>query len=216
MAKYTISLYSIEKAETFKLFDENYDFYLEENKENFQKKFYNRFYDREIFCKNPRVFKRELIGKLNEIAPYYKQLYKTELESQNINFLLNKDLKEEFLIEVQNESSGISTTDGTSSSQSTGENENKFFDSPQQRVNNLDDYFTNVTKDTTDSNVNSSVSNTNETTSTGKSTQKQTNLSQGNIGITSSAELLQKWRDVLINIDEMIIAECDSLFMQVF
>ena len=36
MAKYTISLYSIESAETFKLFDENYDFYLEENKENFQ------------------------------------------------------------------------------------------------------------------------------------------------------------------------------------
>ena len=77
-------------------------------------------------------------------------------------------------------------------------------------------YFTNVTKDITDSNVNSSVSNTNETTSSGRSTQKQTNLSQGNIGITSSAELLQKWRDVLINIDEMIIAECDSLFMQVF
>ena len=46
--------------------------------------------------------------------------------------------------------------------------------------------------------------------------QKQTNLSQGNIGITSSAELLQKWRDVLINIDEMIIAECDTLFIQVF
>ena len=69
---------------------------------------------------------------------------------------------------------------------------------------------------TTDSNVNSSVSNTNETTSTGKSTQKQTNLSQGNIGITSSAELLQKWRDVLINIDEIIIKDCDSLFMQVF
>ena len=171
---------------------------------------------REIGQETVSRFKHQLKTLLNIRMPYYKQLYETELKSKDINFMLNKDLKEEFLIEVENESSGISTTDGTSSSQSTGENENKFFDSPQQRVNNLDEYFTNVTKDTTDSNVNSSVSNTNETTSTAKSTQKQTNLSQGNIGITSSAELLQKWRDVLINIDEMIIQECDTLFMQVF
>ena len=216
MAKYTIELRALNNPPFFKLFDFKYDFYEESKKEQFEQKFIDYFYMREIEHATAEEFKHELRTKLNLIAPYYKQLYETELKSKDINFMLNKDLKEEFLIEVQNESSGISTTDGTSSSQSTGENENKFFDSPQQRIINLDDYFTNVTKDSTDSNVNSSVSNTNETTSSGKSTQKQTNLSQGNIGITSSAELLQKWRDVLLNIDEMIIAECDTLFMQVF
>ena len=218
MANYTIELYKLLESYGFELFDFEYSFYCDDEKakKDFEQKFKDYYMFREIGQETVSRFKHELKTLLNIRMPYYKQLYETELACKDINFMLNKDLKEEFLIEVQNESSGISTTDGTSSSQSTGENENKFFDSPQQRVNNLDEYFTNVTKDITDSNVNSSVSNTNETTSTGKSTQKQTNLSQGNIGITSSAELLQKWRDVLINIDQMIIAECDSLFMQVF
>ena len=41
-------------------------------------------------------------------------------------------------------------------------------------------------------------------------------LSQVNIWVTSSAELLQKWRDVLINIDEMIIKDCHGLLMHVY
>ena len=218
MANYTIELYKLINTFGFNVFDFDYNFYCDDIlvKRNFEEKFKDYFYFREIGQETAERFQHELKSLLNLRMPYYKQLYETELTCKNINFMLNKDLREEFLIEVENESQGISTTDGTSSSQSTGENENKFFDRPQQRVNNLDDYFTNVTKDSTDSNVNSSVSNTNETTSTGKSTQKQINLSQGNIGITSSAELLQKWRDVLINIDEMIIKECDCLFMQLF
>lgn len=41
-------------------------------------------------------------------------------------------------------------------------------------------------------------------------------ISRGNIGVTSSAELLQKWRDVLINMDEIIIDECKDLFMNLY
>ena len=208
MAKYTISLYSIESAETFKLFDENYDFYLEENKENFQKKFYNRYYDREIFCKNPRVFKRELIGKLNEIAPYYKQLYKTELESQNINFLLNKDLKEEFTRELDNQSNSNST----SNSNSSGTSQNIFSDTPEGNINNLDKYMSNASKSKADD---ESTSNSNSQNTT-KGKEKTTLLSQGNIGITSSAELLEKWRSVLINIDSMILDELSYLFLDIY
>ena len=208
MAKYTIDLYSIEKAETFKLFDEYYDFYLEENKENFQKKFYNRYYDREIFCKNPRVFKRELIGKLNEIAPYYKQLYKTELESKNINFLLNKDLKEEFTRELDN----TSNSNSISNSNSSGTSQNIFSDTPEGNINNIDNYMSNASKSKADDNS-SSESNSQNTT---KGKEKTMLLSQGNIGITSSAELLEKWRNVLINIDSMILDELSYLFLDIY
>ena len=41
-------------------------------------------------------------------------------------------------------------------------------------------------------------------------------ISKGNIGVTSSAELLKQWRQVLINIDEMIIEECRDLFMLIY
>lgn len=40
--------------------------------------------------------------------------------------------------------------------------------------------------------------------------------SQGNIGITSSAQLLKEWREVLINMDEIIIKDCRDLFMQIY
>ena len=41
-------------------------------------------------------------------------------------------------------------------------------------------------------------------------------ISQGNIGITSSAQLLKEWRQVLINMDEIIIKDCQDLFMQIY
>ena len=73
-----------------------------------------------------------------------------------------------------------------------------------------------------------SSNNKQESTITGEQSEEETNrrentqsettslVSQGNIGITSSAELLQKWREVLINIDEIIIEDCRDLFMRIY
>lgn len=47
-------------------------------------------------------------------------------------------------------------------------------------------------------------------------TETHTVTGKGNIGVTSSAELLEQWRNVLINIDKMIIDECRDLFMLVY
>ena len=207
MASYTISLYSIENAESFKLFTD-YDFYLEENKKNFEKKFFDKYFDREIYCKNPFVFRRALLGKLNLIMPYYKQLYQTELESKNINFLLNKDLKEEFIRDIENSAEGSATSTGTT----TGESTNIFSDTPEGQISNIEKFMSNGTinknNDTSESN---SVSN-----STGKTKEKTSFLSQGNIGVTSSAELLDKWRQVIINIDSMILNELEDLFLDIY
>ena len=207
MASYTLSLYSLENAETFKLFTD-YDFYLEENKKNFEKKFFDKYFDREIYCKNPYVFRRALLGKLNEIMPYYKQLYKTELESQNINFLLNKDLKEEFIRDIENSAEGSATSTGTT----TGESTNIFSDTPEGQISNIEKFMSNGTinkaNDSTESNSSSN--------STGKTKEKTSFLSQGNIGVTSSAELLEKWRSVIINIDQLILDELEELFLDIY
>ena len=207
MASYTISLYSLENAESFKLFTD-YDFYLEENKKNFEKKFFDRYFDREIYCKNPVVFRRALLGKLNLIMPYYKQIYQTELESKNINFLLNKDLKEEFIRDIENSAEGSATSTGTT----TGESTNIFSDTPEGQISNIEKFMSNGTiNKANDSTENNSVSN-----STGKTTEKTSFLSQGNIGVTSSAELLDKWRQVIINIDQLILNELEDLFLDIY
>ena len=75
---------------------------------------------------------------------------------------------------------------------------------------------------TNDKNISSNLENSSDITSRASSneinTQTETTqlTSKGNIGVTSSAELLEKWRKVLINIDELIINECSDLFMMVY
>ena len=49
-----------------------------------------------------------------------------------------------------------------------------------------------------------------------KSVEKTELISQGNIGITSSAQLLKEWREVLINMDKIIIESCNDLFMKIY
>ena len=51
---------------------------------------------------------------------------------------------------------------------------------------------------------------------TGKLLEKTELISKGNIGQTSSAELLEAWRKVIINIDKMIILSCRDLFMLLY
>ena len=58
------------------------------------------------------------------------------------------------------------------------------------------------------------MNNTGNTSNKEKET--TTLISQGNIGVTSSAELLKQWREVLINIDNMIIEDCKDLFMLIY
>ena len=72
--------------------------------------------------------------------------------------------------------------------------------------------MSNASKSSADDNS-SSESNSQNTT---KGKEKTTLLSQGNIGITSSAELLEKWRSVLINIDSMILDELSYLFLDIY
>ena len=207
MASYTLSLYSLENAETFKLFTE-YDFYLEENKTNFEKKFFNRYFDREIYCKNPFVFRRALLGKLNLIMPYYKQLYNTELEAKKINFLLNKDLKAEFIRDIENSAKGNAISMGSS----TGDSTTIFSDTPEGQISNIEKFMSNGTINR----ANDSTESKSGSESSGKTTEKTAFTSQGNIGVTSSAELLEKWRNVIINIDELILNELENLFLDIY
>ena len=274
MNRYTIELHYIEEDLGYNLFNENFPFYEPTLREQFVKKFYDKYRFREIGAETIYRFKVMLNGRLNLIMPYYTQLYHTELEAKKINFLLNKDLKETFIREItgQNnvESTSTSRTSGennienTSTSNTTGENnveststtntsgvsnstsEGRFLDTPSSRISDeeLDGYLTSAQKDkvngTTTANgtsVNTSLGRnaTNETTrsnSLGKTSSNETStntslgnnnqrevtdlISQGNIGITSSGQLLEDWRKTLINIDMMILNDLNDLFFGLY
>ena len=216
MAKYTIELRALNNPPFFKLFDFKYDFYEESKKEQFEQKFIDYFYMREIEHETPEEFKHELRTKLNLIAPYYKQLYETELKSKNIEFLLNKDLKETFIREVESDTESLSNFNNESNGKAKVETLSTTNDTPQNRIDDLDKYISSASKDKNTSKTSSSDNGSSISQNSNSAKEETTLISKGNIGTTSSAQLLRDWRDVLINIDMMILEECEELFFKLF
>lgn len=212
MATYTIELSSLLQDKNFQLFNFDYDFYTDDKiiRESFEKKFIDRYMFYEIGFETVARFKHFLRERLNSIAPYYKQLYQTELESKNINFMLNKDLVETYEREVENE--GLNNTDMKSNDKTTQNNKESYLDNGNADLGLNQGNLTGVSevKGQGDSTSNSS-------TNISANSKEATKLvSQGNIGITSSAELLRDWRSVLINIQELIIEDCRDLFILLY
>ena len=216
MAKYTIELRALNNPPFFKLFDFEYDFYEESKKEQFEQKFIDYFYMREIEHATAEEFKHELRTKLNLIAPYYKQLYETELKSKNIEFLLNKDLKETFIREVESDTESLSNFNNESNGKTKVETLSTTNDTPQNRIDDLDKYISSASKDKNTSDTSSSDNGSSISQNSNTAKEETTLISKGNIGTTSSAQLLRDWRDVLINIDMMILEECEELFFKLF
>ena len=210
MSSYTLELIHIHQ--THKVFNFDYDFYTDSNiiKSKFEQKFIDEYYFHEIGQETVARFQHRLRTRLNKIMPYYKQLYDTEIAAKDINFLLNKDLTETFERVVTGESSSIN--DLTVSDQGETNNKESNIENGNASLELENGSLTNVSKTSLNNNTNSNNTSRDNTNQNEITTLK----SQGNIGITSSAELLDKWRSVIINIDQMIIDACDDLFMQVY
>ena len=207
MSKYTLELRYMYEDKNFKLFDFPYNLYDNDLKPWFEEKFFQHFMFYEIGFDTIGMFKQRLMSKLNDIFPYYKQLYETEIRSKGIDFMLNKDLKESYVRELTSNSNSNQESNVTSNSLSTAGQLTPSLIANSQKI---DKFMDSAQKD------NSSSNSTSTGESNGNSREEYTLTSQGNIGITSSAELLTKWRETLLNIDLMIFEECNDLFMQIF
>ena len=207
MSNYTLQLRYIYEDENYNLFDFPYNLYNNDLKPWFEEKFFQHFMFYEIGFDTIGMFKQRLMSKLNDIFPYYKQLYETEVACKNIDFMLNKDLKESYVRELNSNSNSTQESNATSNGLSTA---GQLTPSLIANSEKIDKFMDTAQKDETSSNATSTGE------SAGNSKEEYTLTSQGNIGITSSAELLDKWRQVLLNIDLMIFEECNDLFMQVF
>ena len=283
MAVYTMTIKELLESGV-QIFDFDYMFYNHDlgAKEIFENKFLDQFYFYEIGFDDVDKFKHFLRTKLITSYPYYYQLYQTELRCADIDFMLNKDLKETIKRELKNTADNLkeSTINGSTSSElsnsgnNTTSNELNSTENGNINANLKDVYSETNNNDVKESNIANGVSsidlnngyltgrqnttgdstynleetntannsNTIETTQTTTNTIDQTNtgstineqtqrdstvlnenqtettelLSQGNIGVTSSAELLEKWRRVILNIDMMLLNELSNLFLKIY
>ena len=226
MSNYTIELRFLENDPISKVFDFNYSYYMkglvsdevyEKKKKEFEQKFIDTYYFDEIGYNTPGRFKQRLKNYLDRGFKFWNERFKTELEveRQNINFLLNKDLVEERITEGNATGNSTINSTNTSNSNNTANNKNIVNDTPDTRFTTTENFATSITTDQTT--TQSTIAGTGETTSTSNQNNNVTDkfTSKGNIGITSSAELLEKWRTIIIDIDNEIIEDADRLFMQI-
>lgn len=78
MANYTIEIRELVKNNVG-IFDFDYNLYTNSRKSEFEIKFINHFYFREIGFETVGRFKHQLKAKLDDIYPYYEHLYRTTM-----------------------------------------------------------------------------------------------------------------------------------------
>ena len=216
MAEYTLGMWEIYQDKNFNLFDLPYNLYDNDLKPYFEEKFYQHFMFKEIGVVPLGRFKQMLIAKLNDIYPYYKEIYKSVLVAENMDFMTTKELKEVFTREVEGNSTGNVTSSSESNSNNNTTDLTVVNDTPQNKIDDLDEYITSASKNDGNSNSNSSSTGKSQSSSNNKMLEKTTFESVGNLGVSSDGFLLEKWREVTINIDQMIFDELNSLFLQVY
>lgn len=207
----------------FPIFDENY-------RQVLCRKILKHYYTREIAHETVGRWKLALNAKLNEIMPYYNQLYKSELLEFNPFYDIDLTRSREGSGTSNRTSNNTETNSGTSKNVSSGSGTsntdtlNRFSDTPQNSMDTQG--ITDSVPLTTVTKVNEDNTTTNESTDTltrndsktGNGTENINNTDKyietvkGKQGTENYSSLLKKFRETFLNIDMMIIEDCSDCF----
>ena len=204
MAKYTITIKTLIdnnfdfQMTNYPIFDENY-------RETLNNNILHHYYENEIGFETASLFRFYLNQKLNEIMPYYNELYKVQKKIIDENLLLNN-------VNLTEKLTGSNTTNTSSTSQSSNKGKNLFQDTPQGQISQTDidnqTWATNLTLNKNDIK--------DESSATGSGTNEYLKTIVGNNGGKFNIDVLNDIKNNLMNIDLMIINELNDLFMGIF
>lgn len=199
-------------------------------REELNKKILNYYKYREIGFETFGRFLFELETTLNEIMPYYNQLYFSADQDFNITYNVDYrrtiDRDREGTNNVQSSSTTNDTTNTTSNINSNSKDVNSATPQGQLSITaqNIDNvgYADNVNwnkANSSDSATSTGTASTNGN-STGNDTESESTIetTKGNFGVVSAQDLIIKYRETILNIDQMIINDprIAELFMLVY
>lgn len=191
-----------------------YPIFNEAYRSGLNKKIIDHYYFREIGFETAALFTRFLNRKMNEIMPYYNQLYKSELIK--IEPLTRLNYTETY--DRQNDLTAKTTTDSETTTNQTANSKTVNSDTPQGllEIGDIENevYASEASFGNDDSN----------TSSTGTSTANQESQNvdhylktiAGNNATRSDAEMLKEFRSTFLNIDMAVIDELSSLFLNIY
>lgn len=220
MAKYTITIKTLIdnnfdfQLDEYPIFDENYRNTLNQN-------ILYHYYENEIGFETAPLFRFYLKQKLNEIMPYYNELYKVQKKLIDENLLLNNvNITENLQGTNTNNTSTSASSQSNSSNSGTSNNKNLFLDTPQgdeyKGTINDTNYATNVTFDNNSTNNTIQDTSSNSGTANVSGTNAYIKTIIGNNGAKFNIDVLNDIKNKLMNIDLLIINELNDLFMQIF
>ena len=186
------------------IFDFDFPIFKSDYKNVLATKILKHYYTREIGYETYGLWKFKLNVRLNEIMPYFNQLYESTL--LEFNPLLDVDYTRKHEGERNKEEQGKS--EGTNNTI----NLSVYSDTPQGSVENLDNgsYMTSASK-TTDS---TQGNNTSENKL--KDVDSFLETVKGKIGGSDYSEKLMKYRQTFLNIDMMVIEALSDLFINLW
>lgn len=231
MSKYTTELrwviengYDLQLNE-YPIFDENY-------RQKLNQKIINHYYFREIGFETVGLFRFYLKQTLNEIMPYYNQLYESALlEIDPLNTINFTETLTRTKIGNDTKNFNEDTTVNSNGNSNSNSTKNTNFkdvesDTPQGMlsIGNIDGElyasYARISKneDTTNSTAHQETTDTqkrkNDEKINREDNENYTRTEKGNR--ESQSELLMKYRETFLNIDMQVINELNDLFMGLY
>lgn len=224
---------------------ENFPIFDEEYREGLCKKILLHFYTREIGFETYGLWKLKLNMKMNEVMPYYNQLYlSTQIEydplhqidyTRSVSDTRNKSTNSNSNA-TKNRTDALSQIDTDSLNSSVlntngGTVRDLYSDTPQGGLTGVDNetYLTSANKKISSENGSTSRMDSGTKNRSLSDTVNETNakMDNGQEAITGSltetisgkrngesyAKLIEEYRHAMLNVDLMVIAELNDLFM---
>ena len=169
----------------FPIFDEAY-------RKPLEMKIIRHYYTREISEETVGLWKLRLEAKMQEIMPYYNRVYEAEFIkydiSRDIDVTTTHDRK----------------TNGKNENSNTGHSTDKYSDTPQGSISNLesDKYLTNA----------SITDSTNKNTGSYNDTENYVTHVLGKVPGRDMAKVAKEFRESIANVDMLVIEELNELF----
>lgn len=206
----------------YPIFDESY-------REPLNAKIIEHFFFREIGLETPGLFKRFLNRRMNEVMPYYNQLYMSAL--REFDPFQNYDMTTEgSSTGTSDQTRDYSRTESTStvaksdtSSDTESDARTLVSNTPQMQLSGREDYASNITDSrskteaigTSEQASSADTAASDMTAASAKTLDEYVTRVSGLSGITASNALLQ-FRETFLNIDMLVIGELNDLFMGIY
>ena len=238
MANYTVTIAEMMNNPLTPIFPSNYPFYCDDKrlKKEFEETFILHYLTNEIGFETPYLFNQKLLGKLKLIMPYYEQLYQTEWHKIRSveEMMMSKNLKEtttheqsikgNSMVDNQSNSSINQSSEGTTNGTSNDLTKQSSLSDGVSSVSLEQGYLTGTAQSNGENHQTSTTAGTQSQTSSDQSnanneqtlSETTTFHSTGDIGIQTPAYAITEWRKVILNLNEMIIKDCEDLFMKIY